>query len=483
MVWIHTNELAKRIVSAVLTVIIVFGIIVFSNNLQVSAHSDWRELEDYGMAYLAGSDSELEEAENKTIQLERTIDYDRGKVVYTVIFNHGHESWNAPYEYVALPSELTNASIVSYDKTPTGEWTKNSEFATLSDFSGAGKYKYEYPSNDFNTNFDRYFKNMWNADGSFNEIDAWKTSGKYKHMLMWQTGWNTNAYKWVITMDIPENVHAGRASILVGMCTWNDKWARGAVIGPHFGRDKYDVSGGTITEYAGKIITDTEILSLASTNAPNEELGFKLIEKNSFPGGVIPNLGKISVPVRIAYTDGSSHFAYVKINYLPNVKKHMSQVRFTVNSPTTVDDEFFLRIVSYIPANEWSHYFGNTAQSGATNNYITSAGIVAYKGAASSFDRETALNVINGTPAENYGCAETTYFQKETNTSDAYFGAKIKVKHSILQNDITYLCWVKYVDDTGTEQLAAYDAVQQAAVVSQYNNLVSRYIAAYPYHA
>lgn len=474
------RQITRKAISAVLSFLLVCGTLFF-NCIPSSAHAFWEDLENYGMAYLAGSDNELTEAREKTIQLDRVINHEENKAIYTAVFNHGHESWTSPYEYIVLPSELTFSSIVSYEKTSGGNWTQTGDFQTLDSFSGTGKYKYAAPSSDYNKYFNQYTVNMWNADGSMSEINGWNEDGKFSHLLMWQTGSNSSAYKWVITMDIPENINANKSALIIGMCSWNGRWARGGVIGPHFAKDKYDAEGGTITKIVDDPLSNSEILDLAVSEAPASEITAKIIETGALPGGVLPKIGKRDVPVRILYSDSSSVIVNVRVIFLPKVSKNLSQVKFTVNGPTTVEDEFNLRIISAISSKEWTHYFHNTAVPGAEANCITHAGIVAFKGNASDFDMQTANAIINGGTADNYTCVETTYFQKETITSDAFFAAIIKVKHSTLQNDVSYICWIKYLDDEGVEQIAAYPAAQEVPLSSQYDSLVYRYIATYPY--
>lgn len=166
----------------------------------------------------------------------------------------------------------------------------------------------------------------------------------------------------------------------------------------------------------------------------------------------------------------------------PVVAKAKSQVKMTATSATTVADEFSFRVISKISDSDWDTYFKNTGVAGATTDYITAVGMVAYKGAA-AFDAETAKNVVAGTPATDYSAAKTDYISKANDTADAEFGAIIKAKHSTLTNDVTYMGFVQYVDASGNAQTIFYETAGTAALSTNYNTIVNNYLAAYPFAA
>lgn len=166
----------------------------------------------------------------------------------------------------------------------------------------------------------------------------------------------------------------------------------------------------------------------------------------------------------------------------PVVAKAKSQVKMTATSATTVADEFSFRVISKISDSDWDTYFKNTGVAGATTDYITAVGMVAYKGAA-AFDAETAKKVVAGTPAEYYSAATTDYISKVSDTADAEFGAIIMAKHSTLANDVTYMGFVQYVDASGNAQTIFYETAGTAALSTNYNNIVNAYLTAYPFAA
>lgn len=166
----------------------------------------------------------------------------------------------------------------------------------------------------------------------------------------------------------------------------------------------------------------------------------------------------------------------------PVVAKAKSQVKMTATSATTVADEFSFRVISKISDSDWDTYFKNTGVAGATTDYITAVGMVAYKGTA-AFDAETAKKVVAGTPAADYSAAKTDYISKANDTADAQFGAIIKAKHSTLTNDVTYMGFVQYVDASGNAQTIFYETAGTAALSTNYNTIVNNYLAAYPFAA
>lgn len=164
----------------------------------------------------------------------------------------------------------------------------------------------------------------------------------------------------------------------------------------------------------------------------------------------------------------------------PAVTKAKSQVKMTATSATTVADEFSFRVISKISDSDWDTYFKNTGVAGATTDYITAVGMVAYKGAA-AFDAETAKKVVAGTPAEDYAAASTDYISKVSDTADAEFGAIIKANHSTLKNDVTYMGFVQYVDASGNAQTIFYETAGTAALSTNYDTIVNAYLTAYPF--
>ena len=162
----------------------------------------------------------------------------------------------------------------------------------------------------------------------------------------------------------------------------------------------------------------------------------------------------------------------------PVVAKSKAEVKMTPNSPTTVEDAFQFRVTSVITDADWDTYFSNTAAGG--NNAITKLGFVAYKGTA-GFDLETAKSVAKGGTAAGYDKAETTYVQKETDSSDAYFGAIIQITSAETRSDATYIAYVEYTDAEGATQYAFYDAAQTALLDTNYQAIVNAYLAAHPF--
>lgn len=166
----------------------------------------------------------------------------------------------------------------------------------------------------------------------------------------------------------------------------------------------------------------------------------------------------------------------------PAVSKAKSQVKMTATGKTTVADEFSFRVISKISDSDWDTYFKNTGVEGAKTDYITAVGMVAYKGAA-AFDAETAKRVVAGESVADYTAASTDYISKVSDTADAEFGAIIKANHSTLNNDVTYMGFVKYVDASGNAQTIFYETAGTAALSTNYDNIVSKYLAAYPFAA
>lgn len=189
-----------------------------------------------------------------------------------------------------------------------------------------------------------------------------------------------------------------------------------------------------------------------------------------------------ATPKNVASIDVSKGNIFANMPQGPSVAKSKAQVKMTPVSATSVDDEFSFRVISTITDADWDAYFANTATTDATASYITSVGIVAYKGAG-TFSADTAKAVVAGTPADDYAAAETDYISKASDTADATFGAIIKLKHSTLANDITYMGFVKYVDANGAAQTIFYETAGTAALSTNYDTIVSNYLTAFPYSA
>lgn len=201
----------------------------------------------------------------------------------------------------------------------------------------------------------------------------------------------------------------------------------------------------------------------------------------------------------IKYTDGvniakfldKSVFDASKANIMANmpaapagpvVAKAKSQVKMTATSTTTVADEFSFRVISKISDSDWDTYFKNTGDKTATTDYITAVGMVAYKGAG-AFDADTAKRVVAGESVADYTAATTDYISKADASADAQFGAIIKAKHSTLTNDVTYMGFVQYVDASGNAQTIFYETAGTAALSTNYDTIVSKYLAAFPFAA
>lgn len=166
----------------------------------------------------------------------------------------------------------------------------------------------------------------------------------------------------------------------------------------------------------------------------------------------------------------------------PVVAKAKSQVKMTATSADTVADEFSFRVISKISDSDWDTYFKNTGDKTATTDYITAVGMVAYKGAG-AFDAETAKRVVAGESVADYTAATTDYISKADASADAQFGAIIKANHSTLTNDVTYMGFVKYVDASGNAQTIFYETAGTAALSTNYDTIVSKYLAAFPFAA
>lgn len=164
----------------------------------------------------------------------------------------------------------------------------------------------------------------------------------------------------------------------------------------------------------------------------------------------------------------------------PAVAKSKAQVKMTPNSATTVEDAFSFRVTSVITDADWDTYFANSADASATTNAIQAVGFVAYKG-TTGFNLDTAKAVAQGTATEGYSVATTDYVQKVSDTSDAYFGCRVDITSAATRSDVTYVAFVEYLDGTGATAYAFYEAEQTALLNTNYDTIVSNYLAAYPY--
>jgi len=130
-----------------------------------------------------------------------------------------------------------------------------------------------------------------------------------------------------------------------------------------------------------------------------------------------------------------------------------------------------LRIISYITDSDFDTYFANTKQVGVANsettNKITAVGIVAFDGTATDFNAATAASVVAGTTVDGYKYAETDYIQKADDSADATFGAIIRGERAAFENKpVTFMGYVKYLDDAGTEQVIFYEAAVEKTVTT-----------------
>lgn len=161
----------------------------------------------------------------------------------------------------------------------------------------------------------------------------------------------------------------------------------------------------------------------------------------------------------------------------PSVVKSAGQIKMTPTSATTVDDAFQLRIISKITSADWDANFANTAVDGATANYITKVGMVAYTGVADAYSLDDAKAAIAaGASSGDYYYGATDYIS-HTEGGDATFGTVLKCTHGgdKLQNDPICLGFVTYVDAAGQAQTIYYAETYTAPIVSNYDTLASSY--------
>ena len=165
----------------------------------------------------------------------------------------------------------------------------------------------------------------------------------------------------------------------------------------------------------------------------------------------------------------------------PSVVKSAGQIKMTATSATTVENAFQLRITSKITAADWDANFANTAVDGATANYITKVGMVAYTGAADAYSLDEAKAAIAaGANSGDYYYGATDYIN-HAEGGDATFGTVLKCTHGgeKLQNDPICLGFVSYVDADGQAQTIYYAETYTAPIVSNYDKLASDYAQAY----
>lgn len=233
----------------------------------------------------------------------------------------------------------------------------------------------------------------------------------------------------------------------------------------------------------------TITLKVSDTAAAGSTIGFDMFsglfaKNHTYLQSVDTSNKKATNKYGAAYYDSSDASVTLTVGTPapagPVVAKAKSQVKMTATSATTVADEFSFRVISKISDSDWDTYFKNTGVAGATTDYITAVGMVAYKGAA-AFDAETAKKVVAGTPAEDYAAASTDYISKVSDTADAEFGAIIKANHSTLKNDVTYMGFVQYVDASGNAQTIFYETAGTAALSTNYDTIVNAYLTAYPF--
>lgn len=161
----------------------------------------------------------------------------------------------------------------------------------------------------------------------------------------------------------------------------------------------------------------------------------------------------------------------------PVVEKSKAELKFTLTSAETVADDYLFRVTSKVSDADWDAYFANTGTADATTNAIQALGFVAYKG-TEGFSMDTAKAVAQGTPAEGYYNATTDYVQKESDTSDALFGAIIDTSKDT-DADATYVAYIQYLDAEGQPAYAFYETAQTALLEQNYETYVQQYVTTY----
>ena len=235
----------------------------------------------------------------------------------------------------------------------------------------------------------------------------------------------------------------------------------------------------------------TLTLEIADTASVGDTIQFDMIsglfgKNHTYLASVdTSNNNKATNKYGAAYYDSSDASVTFTVGTAgPAVTKAKSQVKMTPTSATTVADEFSFRVISTITDADWDAYFANTGVADATTSYITAVGMVAFRGAAADFNADTAKAVVAGTATDDsYGAATTDYICKAGDDADATFGAVVLLDHSTFTTDLTYMGFVQYVDASGAAQTIFYETAGTAALSSNYDNIVSAYLAAYPYAA
>lgn len=150
----------------------------------------------------------------------------------------------------------------------------------------------------------------------------------------------------------------------------------------------------------------------------------------------------------------------------PAVTYEKTQLKLAVNNhelDTTAQYPVQMRVTSKITDADFDTYFSNTTTHGTdpapSTDAIIGVGLVAFDGDEASFDEATAASVVNGGTAAGYKAAETDYISKASDDADAYFGAILRGQRDAFENSpITFLGYVRYLDDAGAEQVIFYEA-------------------------
>lgn len=162
---------------------------------------------------------------------------------------------------------------------------------------------------------------------------------------------------------------------------------------------------------------------------------------------------------------------------LPTVAKYKSQVRFlTVDG--VLQDVFEYRLISVIPDADWDAFF--VGADGTLR--ITAVGFVAANADRLPTLSEAQAAVENGTAMPTgWRTASTDYIQKVSDTTDAYFGCRIRgIRHSAQTQDIVCSAYAAYTDADGNLAFVWYEVPVTAAVSTGYDNAVAAYLQLNP---
>lgn len=162
---------------------------------------------------------------------------------------------------------------------------------------------------------------------------------------------------------------------------------------------------------------------------------------------------------------------------LPTVAKYKSQVRFST-ADGVLQDIFEYRLISVIPDADWDTFF--IGEDGVLR--ITAVGFVAANAGSVATLSEAKSAVENGTlmPA-GWHTASTYYIQKADDTTDAYFGCRIRgIRHSTQKEDIVCSAYVAYTDADGNPAFVWYETAITAAVATGYDKAVAAYLQLNP---